>query len=69
MFMFIGVEDRFMSSVVSLGVTGLLALSVATHKVPGSVDYIPGAFTYVLTSVNSVLTVRFFVGSAISVLK
>ena len=51
-FMFIGVEDGYgvpgiveivISSVFTLGVPGLVTLSVPIHGIPGAVDYIlPG---------------------------
>ena len=66
---FIGVEYGSMSSVVSLGVTSLVSLSIASHKIHDSVASIPGAVASVFLGVTSVLSVIFSVGSAISVLK
>ena len=68
-FMFIGIEDRVMSSVASLGVPVWVALSVTAHGIPGSVASITGAVSSVLPSVTYVLPMRFSVGSTISVLK
>ena len=69
MFMFICVEYRSMSSVVSLGVPVLVTLSVTTQRNPGSIASIPGAVVFVLPGITSVLHVRFYVGSSIYVLK
>ena len=69
MFMFIGVEDRLMYSVVSLGITGLVALLVTANKITGSVALITGDFSSMYPSVNYVLPIIFSVGYAISVLK
>ena len=78
MFMFLGVEDGFivpwivvigMSSVVSLGINGWVALSVTAHGIPGSVASIHGAVSYVLQSAASMLPVIVSVGYVIYVLK
>ena len=52
MFMFIGAEDMLVPSVFSLGVLGSVDLSVAAHKIIGSVVYITGSVSYALPSVN-----------------
>ena len=69
MFIFIGVEDRSISSFVSLGVTGLVAVSVTAHGIPGYFVSITGAVASMFSRVISVFPVRFFIGSAICVLK
>ena len=55
-----GIVEIGMSSVVSLGVTGLVALLVTVNGIPGDVAYITGAVDYTLPD-------RFSVGSAIYV--
>ena len=69
MFMFICVEYRSVSSVVSLRVTGLVVLLATAHGISSSVTSISGVVSYVFPGVNSVFPVRFFVESAIYVLK
>ena len=69
MFVFIGVKDGSMSSVVSLGVPCLVVLSVTAHGILVSVASIPGGFSYVLPGVNSVFPVIFSFGSVIYFLK
>ena len=69
MFMLIGVEEVSMSSVVSLGIPGLVALFGTALKITGSFASIPGAVAYVLPGATSVLPVRFSIGYDISVLK
>ena len=69
MFMFIGGEDRPVSSVVSLGVADLFDLPVTAHSIPGYVDLITGVFASVFPIITYVFPVRFSVGSTISILK
>ena len=68
--MFLGVEDGSgvpgiveigISSVISLGVTGLVSLLIPVHGILGAVDSIPGAVDSVFPSIVSY-------GSDISVL-
>ena len=58
-----------MSSVVSLGVPGLVALLVTNHKIPGSVDSITGVVASMIPGVTSMSPILFYVGSAISIFK
>ena len=67
--MFIVVEDGSVSSVVSLGVPGLVALLVTTHKITDSVASVPFAVTYIFPGVISVFLIDLCFGSTICVLK
>ena len=67
--MFIYAEDGSMSSVVSLGVLGLLGLLVHVHKIPSSISSIPGDVASVFPGATSMFPIIFYVGSTIYVLK
>ena len=57
--MFLGVEYGSISSVVSLVVPGWAALSVTSHRIPGSISLITGAVASVFPGVTSMLSFRF----------
>ena len=58
-----------MNSVFPLVFTGLVELSLTAHGITGSIDSIYGDVYSVFTVVTFMFSVRFSVGSAISVLK
>ena len=69
MFMFVGLEEGLMSSVVSLDFAGWVYPSVTEHGITGAISLIKGAVSSMLSSVTSVFPLIFSVGSAMSVLK